>query len=258
MYWRVAHHTIKWAGAGLFSLASFVVLATLAASAVWPAAKSIAETKFAWIIYVMTLQWVWALAFLFILVWVAALIWTGHRAGLYHPPGPPATQDRKQAISPRPAKRATDSIIEEYDRLSRWAEADARVANAARLAGPIRDRDTGIEHALGYAIHANWEMPVGYGQFITIPPIDLDRPIERFREAALAGELRVWGRRQPNGLIEEIKQDFWGDNTIDETAIRALFGQSRTIPFEDAKTAGRFYGIMVNRAEVERVWPHAG
>ena len=74
MFWRVAHHTIKWAGAGLFSLVTFVVLATLAAAAVWPAAKTAAETEFARIIYVLTLPWVWALAFLFVASWVAALI----------------------------------------------------------------------------------------------------------------------------------------------------------------------------------------
>jgi hypothetical protein len=120
------------------------------------------------------------------------------------------------------------------------------------------DRNTALAYALGYAVHANWESPIRYGHFIMGPKDNLDGPIERFREAALAGELRVWGRRQPNGLFELIEPGFWEDNTLDDVSLRALFSQARTVPFEDAKTEGRFYDIMVNRTEVERTWPHAG
>lgn len=154
-------------------------------------------------------------------------------------------------------KRATDSLLEEYDRLSRWAESDARVGNAAKILGPIKDRNADLANALGYALHADWERTVGYGIILSGRGA-LDHTVEKFRLAAEAGDIRAWGRRELGGLYELIEPGFWSDNTVDLAALRSFMGHAQTVPFEGVTTDRRFYNIMVNRAEVEGVWPHAG
>jgi hypothetical protein len=122
----------------------------------------------------------------------------------------------------------------------------------------VRDRDTGVANAIGYAITGDWETPVGHGIIFGGGLKRIEEPVERFREAALNGDLRVWGRRTTGGLFELIEPSFWEDNTLNSEALISFMGQAKTIPFEGVETEERFYGLMVNRAEVERIWPHAG
>lgn len=145
---------------------------------------------------------------------------------------------------------AVEAIIDEKSRFT-------AAAMQALRGEPTRDRNASVAEALGWAIHATWGTPI-HALVLSIPPLNLDGPIERFREAARSGELRVWGRREPEGLIELIDCEFWEDNTIDKRSFRNVFSPSSTTPFEGVEKNERFYGIMVNRSEVERVWPHAG
>jgi hypothetical protein len=180
--------------------------------------------------------------FLFLLVvWLVVVLWTGQKAEQREKairPAAPAIQQRKQAEMPGHSVR-----------LQGRAKAIQKVGG---------DRDTSIAEALGWAIHAMWGAPIR-GPILSIPPIDFEPHIERLRQAALAGDVRVWGRRgDPHGLIELIDREFWKDNTLDEQPLRAILGTARTIPFEGVEKDERFYGIMVNRNEIERLWPHAG
>lgn len=201
--------------------------------------------------------WIWLFGFL--LLWLLVVLWTAHKTEEREKENrstPPAIQERKQAKAPRTSTRATDALIEQYDRASRWAEADARVANAAKIAGPIKDRDTDIKKALGFAITGDWDTIIGIGVAISGKMQSLDRAIERFRNAAARDELRVWGRSEPDGLYVRIDPSFWASNTLDRTELFSVWGRGRSEPMGEDEADDPFHGIMVNRFEVEKVWPH--
>jgi len=123
---------------------------------------------------------------------------------------------------------------------------------------PKGDRDTPIAMALGYATTAEWGKSTVHGMILGGGSHVIYRVAEAFRLAALKGDLRVWGRRERGGLFEQIQPSFWEANTLDADALFSFLPYGRTEPLGDEETDEWFCEIMVNRAEVERVWPHAG
>jgi len=85
-----------------------------------------------------------------------------------------------------------------------------------------------------------------------------DKAAERFRQAARAGEVRVWGRRTPNGLFELIQPDFWARNQLNIDTIVMPFQQTMSMPLNQENERDEWaYDLQLNRGEVERIWPHA-
>lgn len=122
-------------------------------------------------------------------------------------------------------------------------------------------RDTGLAVALGYALTGNWGVSVGEGIILSRKGVRaIERPLVRFRTAAKEGELRVWGKRESTGLYEKIDPGFWESNTVDPSTLISLMLSARTVSVRGrgVDPDEQFHDIMVNRAEVERVWPHAG
>lgn len=122
------------------------------------------------------------------------------------------------------------------------------------------DRDTDASAALGFAMHGDWDHPVK--SFIPMFALRgmgaLEKPIETFRQAAAQGDLRVWGRRESDDLYVLIDQSFWERNTLDMEALIGFMADARTVQIAGDEDDEQFHGIMVNRSEVERVWPHEG
>lgn len=66
------------------------------------------------------------------------------------------------------------------------------------------------------------------------------------------------GRRESDGLYVLIDPSFWESNTLSRPELLNVMGSGRTEPIDESGTDDQFQGIMVNRSEVERVWPHEG
>ena len=120
-----------------------------------------------------------------------------------------------------------------------------------------RDRDIGIRQALGYAIDGQWADGADVNTIVVRGLGAFNEPVAQFCAAAKAGDLRVWGRRTPNGLFQAIESAFWERNTVDISTIITLFQQSRTRPLSSGDS-DEFYDLQLNRTEVERVWRHEG
>jgi hypothetical protein len=168
----------------------------------------------------------------------------------------PSAQSVARATPTTRQPTAMDRVLEEYEPLSRWALANARAREAGAINRRTPDRDTHIKEALWYAITGDWD--AGAGSMLFGNAHRLDAVIDRFREAAIDGELRVWGMRQDDGLYQLIEPSFWESNTVDRAALFAFMGAgASTQALNGDETGEEFSGIMVNRAEVEGVWPHA-
>jgi hypothetical protein len=119
-------------------------------------------------------------------------------------------------------------------------------------------RDTPISFALCYAASGAWGQSSALGLAFAGSMHHFDRALERFREAAEAGDLHVWGKRDSDGLYVLIDPAFWESNRLRREALISLMPRGETEPIGDNDTGERYHAIMVNRAEVERVWPHEG
>jgi hypothetical protein len=84
----------------------------------------------------------------------------------------------------------------------------------------------------------------------------VEPPMEQFREAALRGDLRVWGKPAFGTLFEEIPSTYWREHGL--SVHSALMGRTSTIPTVQMEDTALFEDVMVNRLEVERTWRHAG
>ena len=202
--------------------------------------------------------WFVALTGLLILGYIGALIYTGSPA--------PELAIPQQAKPAKPRVRATDVAIEEYERATRAASAAGITSTDGlnRFYPPtVRrekgDRDTRLSDALGYAMSGNWETPIGFGLAFSRKGLRaLEQPLVTFRKAATGGDLRVWGKRESDGLYQLIDPAFWKSNTIDPDALVSLMPLARTVRTGRGKSDEQFHDIMVNRADVESVWPHEG
>ena len=123
-------------------------------------------------------------------------------------------------------------------------------------------RDTHLAKGLAFAITGDFEGQLSHAMAFSRRGLRaLEQPLVRFREAARNGELRVWGKNAETGLYERIDPAFWEYNAIDPDALISLMPVARTVSVRGEYGGAddiQFYDIMLNRAEVERVWPHAG
>jgi hypothetical protein len=267
MLWRVVHDTLKWLWPAAFGgLVAFSGVA-IAASQVWPEAKTWTANAFTAAVSVLNEPMFWAAAAIVFIAWLAAFVWSGHKVTAEIAPGtPPAVQPRRQAVSPRSglvaSPRAQTGLDALVDDAADWdRQGDIQMARLlgkmdAMTLSPAPKRDTAVTETLGYAALGRWGAQLSdaimhHGDFAAVGP-----PLNRFREAAGDGDLTVWGKRERHALYERIEPSFWVDHGLDLQSI--LLGESRTEPKTNAATAERFYDIMVNRSEVERCWPHDG
>jgi hypothetical protein len=236
MFWRWAHRFILWFPAA--ATATYLTVLGIAANAVRnDAAQAWFNDQISMWHGIMIAPYGMVSLILLVALWLALFLWTGQRSEAHEiaverakHPIPAATQERKQFRRPLPSRG---------NHRDRW----------------VQDRDTHIKSALWYALTGDWN---GDAEGILFDSMQrLDGVIERFREAARDGHLRVWGMNPDSGLYQLIEASFWRSNTLDRAAIFAFMSANESTRSLNAETQQAFSGIMVNRAEVEGVWPHA-
>jgi len=79
MFWRVFHDFLKWLWPATFTALFAVVALVVAASEVWPEAKTAVGDLFAQALAMLNSPWTWVFVALAFFVWLAAFIWSGHK-----------------------------------------------------------------------------------------------------------------------------------------------------------------------------------
>lgn len=76
------------------------------------------------------------------------------------------------------------------------------------------------------------------------------------RQAALDGQITVWGRPAPEGMFEKVEATFWRDHYVEPTTVfDPDSGQPSNTNCIHPRGSTTYYDLMVNRREVEREWP---
>lgn len=132
---------------------------------------------------------------------------------------------------------------------------EPRVSPAPPLV-PKSRRDTTLSEALAYAALGRWgekfsKVPLHLADWESVRP-----PMDQFREAALRGDLMVWGKPAALSIFEQIPHTYWREHSLDVQSL--MMGRAVTSPLAEMEATALFEDLMVNRSEVERTWPHAG
>ncbi len=81
MVWRILHDSLKWAGISFFPTIGFIFIAGTALASSFPETKPWLAQRYADAFAVMGHPVVWAIALLIVVVWLVAIIWSGHKVG---------------------------------------------------------------------------------------------------------------------------------------------------------------------------------
>lgn len=123
--------------------------------------------------------------------------------------------------------------------------------------GPI-ERDVWLQDGVCYALHGRW---LGEDEPGFPDAGDMQRAVDvsqKMRELAGDGKFNIWGKEHPMKLYELIPSKFWVDHQVD---ILDLIGRSadhvRTETVTSRRDEQRYFGLMVSRVQVEKLWPPA-
>jgi hypothetical protein len=242
-----AYKFLCFAGPAVLLFAGSCIGLVVAAAQRWEGVARWAELRFYEVWPIVTAWWFLVAACIVIVLYLAALIYTSSPTASVNDTTGPSTNDGRVPNGPT----FVDTIIQAKH------ESNRAVASAkSHLHG---GRDTQIANALSYALSGNWDGNIGMGLIFSRNGLRaLEKPLVRFRKAASSGELRVWGKRDSTDLFELIDPSFWLSSTLEPASLISMMSVARTQCFDGAVTVEQFHDIMVNRFEVERVWPHAG
>jgi len=113
------------------------------------------------------------------------------------------------------------------------------------------DRNVTLAEALGWAVYGEWGRP------FQVPGISLHlgigtdpkKILARFTRLAREGKLTIWGKRDDPGYFEKIPKSHWKDNRLTIADIFGSIVASGDDPYRE---------LMLNRADVQKEWPHEG
>jgi hypothetical protein len=114
-------------------------------------------------------------------------------------------------------------------------------------------RDTEMHFALAYVETGRWD--IRFADIVMKPgaPDKGFSPVE-MRQAALDGDIRIWGRASQSGPHVLIPAGYWEIWQIDWYS--ALESKCRTDIAETGHYGGtKYYDLMVSKAEIEKRWP---
>ncbi len=116
-------------------------------------------------------------------------------------------------------------------------------------------RDTPLQHASFYIVSHRWPSSQEKPFTETLIGTDISNALQKLRQAALDGQLKIWGRLKHDTVFVEVEPSFWKENDID--FLSAYMGQKtpdRPISksFEDGD--GRYAEFQVSKAQVESMW----
>jgi hypothetical protein len=114
-------------------------------------------------------------------------------------------------------------------------------------------RDTKMHEALAYVELRQWGRK--FHAIVSQPSANPEKgfsPAE-VRQAAIDGDIRIWGRKSPHDAYVLIDPKYWETWQIDWFA--ALKSNAETEKRVTGAAGYKYYDLMVSRAEFERRWP---
>jgi hypothetical protein len=124
--------------------------------------------------------------------------------------------------------------------------------HVAKLETDIPKRDKSFDEAVTYIVTGHWGGNVARATMDGL--FEDNNAIQRLRQAAVDGDIRVWAKQSPNSAVHvEIEPVFWETHQPD--FMEFLRGGSRTESAELGATNERYFDLMVSRAEIERKIP---
>ncbi|MEH6702405.1 hypothetical protein [Parasphingorhabdus sp.] len=124
---------------------------------------------------------------------------------------------------------------------------------ARKIEGVESKRDKSLDEAITYILVGRWGGNVARASMDG--KLEGSSVIQRIRQAAVDGRVRIWGKQNPNSAIhKEIEAVFW--ETHQPEFLEFLRGRSRTEAAELGASNERYYDLMISRAEIERELPY--
>lgn len=143
-------------------------------------------------------------------------------------------------------------IIAETGREPEFHDAWDQLAETDRHArGAVRD--TGADEALAYIAFGEWGRDFSE-VVIALFEGKVGNPCTPFRQAALEGKITVWGMLRINKVWDKIPASHWAKHGLDEEMFKAGNPATRWTDIHGSD-GEEYHNLMVDRAEIERVWP---
>jgi hypothetical protein len=116
-------------------------------------------------------------------------------------------------------------------------------------------RDTPLQHASFFIVSHRWPGPQEKPFTETLLGTDVSNALQKLRQAALDGQLKIWGRLKHDSVFAEVEPSFWKENDID--FLNAYMGQKTpdkpiSKSFEDGE--GKYAEFQVSKSQVESIW----
>ena len=116
---------------------------------------------------------------------------------------------------------------------------------------PIAERDTKVDRALAFIETGNWDHT--YGEFMGFAYANKGSSFGKFRQAALDGKFRVWGKSGPHSPYHLIDKDYW--NIWKLEVLSCVDGECKTEVAVGMSRVEKRYDLMVSKIEIEQTWP---
>lgn len=121
MFWRFIHDPLKWLGISFFPAISFTFIAGMALANSFPETKPWLAQRFADGLAVTAHSAFWAIALFIFIVWLVAVIWSGHKVGKggsgdthIHHHYQTLPEKLGQISAPQPVHIQSDTMIHEH------------------------------------------------------------------------------------------------------------------------------------------------
>ena len=143
--------------------------------------------------------------------------------------------------------KATQSLIDWLD-----TSTTKNGPNSMRGCG----RDTWLQDGVCFAVHGRWLGETEQAFEDEIQLAKASAVAQQMRTLAGDGDFLIWGKAAAGRLHEIITPQFWVTNQIDIMHLIADSAESvRTEPATSGRSGIRFTELMVNRLQVEQLWP---
>lgn len=113
-------------------------------------------------------------------------------------------------------------------------------------------RDVGVSEAVAYVSFREWGK-----RFIDAAgssDVDAVASLREFQQAALDGDVSIWGKHPPSEIFDLIQAGFWSRHQIEWFGL--LKGNPTTEPTISASDGGNApESLMTSRQQVEATWP---
>jgi len=144
-------------------------------------------------------------------------------------------------LPPRLARKDADRI----------AELEATLATF-NPAGP----DASVWHAIAYAFTGQWEPAKFWEADLGSHLESLHEVVDALEERAHNGLIHIWGRPSGSGRPVQVPAEFWTHGKID---VQGMVSNPNSPPWTrkyGAFDPSHYVDLQVNKAEIEREWPH--